>query len=147
MDFHDIGREIFKKQLLAPKEYIPLKKWEDFPLYFTVEYSVRDFFKELGFWRYVFGMEFLSVSDDYAILKHPENTWTFSIKKDTSRESVDLSNIKVQMFTDRLDQAEKFLQSSKVHYTIKEQSKNQRYIELQSPNNCFIQVWSGWEEA
>lgn len=146
MDYKKYGIELEKNQVLKSEEFIKLKKWEDFPLFFTIEYKVNNYFEEVGFWRKVFGLEFLSISKDYAILKHPENSWTFSIKKWES-SMIDSSNdFKIQFYTDDLDESIKHIEHSGVEFSIVRISDNQRYLEIDTPNNKKVEVWSGWED-
>jgi len=146
MDFVKVGQELVDKEILKIKNFMPIKKWTDFPLIFTVEFIVSNYFEEIGFWRSIFGMEFLSTSQDYSILKHPENDWTFSIKKNSVGIEYKYNNIKIQLYTDNLDASCKFIDDKKYPYEIYEASENQRYALLKSPAGVIIEVWSGWEE-
>lgn len=144
MNYQEIGSEIMKQQLLISNKTIPLVLWDDFSLFFTIEYGVNDFEAEVGFYRHVFGFDFLSVSQEYAIVKHPDNNWTFSFKK---VEETHPASIKLQLFTKDLNSVETYIKESSADYTIINHSDHQRIIRVMSPNNYIVEVWSGWEDA
>lgn len=58
-------------------------------------------------------MDFLSVSDDYAIVKHPDNNWTFSIKK-AIEPNENFNNVKLQLYTDDLNESHCFIKKQTI---------------------------------
>jgi hypothetical protein len=79
MDYATIGLKRIREGI-SDRTPLPFHAWKDFPLYFTVEYPVKNFPAEVGFWTQVFGAEFLSLSEDYAIVQNEDGS-TFSFKQ------------------------------------------------------------------
>lgn len=123
---------------------IPLKEWDDFPLRFSVEYLTHTFQEEVGFWSSIFGLHFLSLSEDYAICTDEKNSFTFSFKASDKEEN--LSVIKVQWFTKELDEVMKVLEERKLTFKVPFQSEHQRYLQTSSPSGVTVEIWSDWEE-
>lgn len=140
-------RERGRKLIEQPEHetpMIPLKVWEDFPLRFTVEYPVKDFEAEVGFWAEAFGLRFMSLNDEYAICTDEAYSFTFSFQ--AAFEAVDLSHIKLQWFTDQLDDAIAALEQREVPHHVYFRSSSQRYIRTKSPAGVIVEVWSGMED-
>lgn len=123
---------------------VPLTLWEDFPLRFTVEYPAKEFEAEVAFWADSFGLRFMSLNEDYAICTDPEMTFTFSFK--ASFDEHDLSAIKIQWFTDTLDEAIAVLEDRGVLHHVYFQSSSQRYLRTKSPAGVMVEIWSGMED-
>lgn len=135
-------------QLIEHSEHdippIPLTLWEDFPLRFTVEYPVKDFPLEVGFWAEGFGVRFMSLSDDYAICTDANHTYTFSFQ--SRPEAYDLSGLRIQWFTDSLDDAIAAFEARGIPHHIYYQSSIQRYVRIMSPAGVTVEFWSGMED-
>ena len=140
MDYASVGSKRIREET-SNQTSLPLHAWNDFPLFFTVEYPVKDFTAEVGFWTQVFGADFLSLSDDYAIVQN-RNGSTFSFKK---REA-SAPDICIQWFTRELDTVLHTLEEREADFKIKRNSDIQRYAELVTPNGIIVEIWSGAEE-
>lgn len=142
MTYEELGRQLITnaEHELSP---LPFKLWTDFPLYFTIEFEVMKFEEEVGFWAAVFGVKFLSLNSDYAILTDEKRTFTFSIKRNAAEPA--WSGVKIQWFTDDLDQVLSVLSERGVGYQIHDNSEHQRFARFSSPNGLVAEVWSGWE--
>lgn len=145
MDIKALGQQLIDEGIASQEDFLPIKKWSDkFPLYFTTEFLICDFEREVGFWGGITGLSFLSLSDAYAILKHPENTWTFSIKK--ASENYHYHGVKVQIYTDDLKASIEHLERRDYPFTIERVSDIQRFVSLKSPSGIEIEIWSGMEK-
>ena len=124
---------------------VPLKPWQDFPLRFTVEYPVTDFPLEVGFWAEKLGLHFLSLDSEYAICTDTTNSFTFSFQ--SSEKTYDLAAIKIQWFTDDLNEAISFLNERGVSYQLHTKSAVQRFVRFHSPAGITVEIWSGDESS
>lgn len=122
---------------------IPIKEWEDFPLRFTVEYPVKEFEEEAGFWAEAFGVRFLSLNEEYAICTDDKQSYTFSFRR--SDKVTDLSLIRIQWFTDNLNDVISVLNDRNIPNKVYYNSPNQRYLRTESPAGITVEVWSGLE--
>ena len=122
---------------------MPFTPWPDFPLRFTAEYPVMDFPLEVGFWAEKMGLQFLVLDAVYAVCTDKQNSFTFSFQ--ASREACDLSGIKIQWFTDKLDEAIAHLNAKQIRFEIHQHSPIQRFARLRSPAGVTVEIWSGDE--
>lgn len=125
-----------------PQRYLPFQAWKDFDLRFTVEYPVFDMAAELGFYRDVIGIDFLSVDPAYAILTDPAHSFTFSLQ--AADQQYDLSMLKVQWFTDSFDAVCSTVEARTKKVAI-EKTGVQRILRLHSPAGVCVEIWSGDE--
>lgn len=133
MDYATIGLKRIREGI-SDRTPLPLHAWKDFPLYFTVEYPVKNFPAEVGFWTQVFGAEFLSLSEDYAIVQNEDGS-TFSFKQ---RDANAPEEIRIQWFTDELDSVLQSLSERNAAYEIRRNSDIQRFAGLVTPNGVVV---------
>lgn len=124
-------------------ESLPMQRWTDFPLHFSVEYKVKDYAAEIGFWVQTFGVTLLSIDDEYALLTDADRTFTISIKADYVAH--DVSGFSLQWFTDNLGDTTDALDARGIAYETYYQSSNQRFVRLQTPAGVNVEIWSGHE--
>lgn len=141
MDYATIGLKRIREGI-SDRTPLPFHAWKDFPLYFTVKYPVKNFPAEVGFWTQVFGAEFLSLSEDYAIVQNEDGS-TFSFKQ---RDANAPEEIRIQWFTDELDSVLQSLSERNAAYEIQRNSDIQRFAGLVTPNGVKVEIWSGAEE-
>lgn len=141
MDFHRIGKQRMRAEGDRPSP-LPYQPWENFPLFFTVEYPVSDFAAEVGFWTRVFGADFLSLSDDYAIVENMDGS-TFSFKQQVGIAAAPV--IRLQWFTDGFASLLQVLDERNVSYEILQNSAIQRFARLHTPGGITVEIWSGDE--
>lgn len=122
---------------------LPFQPWEDFPLFFTVEYPVQNFPEEVRFWSDIFGVEFLSLDDSYAIVRNQDGS-TFSFKQKDNPSPI--TDIRIQWFTDQLDSVLQVLDERSAVYEIIRNSEIQRFARMQSPGGMTVEIWSGAEK-
>lgn len=139
IDYSQIGRD---RLLNQPSETtIPLEAWDDFPLFFTTEYLVSDIAAEVGFYAHALGLDFLSLAEDYVIVKNPDGS-TFSFKY--SEEALPAA-IKLQWFTKALDRVIEVIKERRIEFDMIHVSDIQRLIRLHSPGGMTLEIWSGDE--
>lgn len=141
--FEQRGKEILGGLTRHEADSLPLREWKDFDLRFAVEYPAYHFAAEVGFWALVMGLEFLSVDPTYVICTNAAHSFTFAFKPNDTE--VDLSSLRLQWFTDGLDEVIADLKQRGAAYTLISHSPNQRIIRLHSPSGMPVEIWSGWE--
>lgn len=145
---HEGFREIGRQRIAQPEHdtpMIPLTPWRDFPLRFTVEYPVKDFALEVGFWSGMLGLRFLVLDGQYAVCTDAANSFTFSFQ--ATETAHDLSHIKIQWFTEALDDAVAYLTEKQVDFAMVQHSDRQRFVRFRSPAGVTVEVWSGDESS
>lgn len=139
IDYRQIGRDRLLNQ--SSESTIPLEAWDDFPLFFTTEYLVRDVEAEVGFYAYALGLDFLSLAEDYVIVKNPDSS-TFSFKYSAEASP---PAIKLQWFTKELDRVIEVTKQRRIEYDMIHVSEIQRLIRMYSPGGMTLEIWSGDE--
>lgn len=121
---------------------IPLKQ-DDVVFQQMFEYPVSDFEAEVGFYVSVFGLPAIAMTDDYALFKHPENSYCISFRKSESPPVPSTVGLKLLFMTTDIPGANDHLEQTGFapDREIRKGSPVQDVIHFSTPAGVAVEIW------